>query len=70
MDGVLMFNKENKENGVRSFDGPLRYWEIPDPYIIKANKKNGRSTGIAKYEKCPFFLKVKVDITFLVFVIE
>ncbi len=62
MDGVLMFTVSlvNKENGSRSFDGPLRYWEIPDPYIIKANKKNGRSTGIAKYEKCPFFLKAKV----------
>jgi len=33
----------NEENGGKGFDGPLGYWEIHDPYIIKANRKNGHS---------------------------
>lgn len=47
----------NEENG---FDGPLRFWEIHDPYIIKANKDSGHSTAITEKERRTFFLKVKV----------
>lgn len=53
MDGELMFTVSlvNKENGIRSFEKYL---------TLTLSKQTKRTDGIAKYKKCPFFLKVKI----------